>query len=78
MNDIILIFLGLIFVVDSNDRERLQEARDELWAVLEADELKDAFLLVLANKQVWRLMTNRCTATNYLLYNLSFRIFQTQ
>ncbi|VUZ43492.1 unnamed protein product [Hymenolepis diminuta] len=42
---------GLIFVVDSSDRERLQEARDELWAVLEADELKDAFLLVFANKQ---------------------------
>nr|CDS31046.1 ADP ribosylation factor arf [Hymenolepis microstoma] len=42
---------GLIFVVDSNDRERLEEAKEELWAVLEADELKDAFLLVLANKQ---------------------------
>ncbi|XP_054027411.1 ADP-ribosylation factor 1-like [Dryobates pubescens] len=42
---------GLIFVVDSNDRERLSEARYELMRVLEDDELRDAVLLVLANKQ---------------------------
>lgn len=43
---------GLIFVVDSNDRERVGEAREELMRMLSEDELKDAVLLVFANKQV--------------------------
>ncbi|XP_034315567.2 ADP-ribosylation factor 4 [Magallana gigas] len=42
---------GLIFVVDSNDRERVEEARAELKKMLEEDELRDAILLVFANKQ---------------------------
>jgi len=42
---------GLIFVVDSNDRERVIEARDELNRMLGEDELRDAALLVFANKQ---------------------------
>ncbi|KAK6151220.1 hypothetical protein DH2020_016152 [Rehmannia glutinosa] len=42
---------GLIFVVDSNDRERVSEARDELHRMLSEDELGDATLLVFANKQ---------------------------
>ncbi|KAL3523558.1 hypothetical protein ACH5RR_016392 [Cinchona calisaya] len=42
---------GLIFVVDSNDRDRVFEARDELHRMLDEDELRDAVLLVLANKQ---------------------------
>ena len=42
---------GLIFVVDSNDRERIAEARDELNRMLAEDELRDAVLLVFANKQ---------------------------
>lgn len=51
---IFLIFLlaGLIFVVDSNDRERVNEAREELTRMLAEDELRDAVLLVFANKQV--------------------------
>ena len=43
---------GLIFVVDSNDRERVNEAREELSRMLSEDELRDAVLLVFANKQV--------------------------
>ena len=46
------LFLGLIFVVDSNDRERVGEAREELNRMLNEDELRDAILLVFANKQV--------------------------
>ena len=46
------IFSGLIFVVDSNDRERVGEAREELMRMLNEDELRDAVLLVFANKQV--------------------------
>jgi GTPase SAR1 family protein len=43
---------GLIFVVDSNDRERVAEARDELQRMLSNDELRDVPLLIFANKQV--------------------------
>lgn len=42
---------GLIFVVDSNDRERIGEANDELHKMLQEEELSDAYLLVFANKQ---------------------------
>lgn len=42
---------GLIFVVDSNDRERIAEAQEELLGMLQEDELRDAILLVFANKQ---------------------------
>ena len=39
-------------MVDSNDRERVNEAREELSRMLAEDELRDAVLLVFANKQV--------------------------
>ena len=42
---------GVIFVVDSNDRDRVGEARDELHRMLNEDELREAMLLVFANKQ---------------------------
>ena len=42
---------GIIFVIDSNDRERVSEAREELQRMLNEDELRDALLLVFANKQ---------------------------
>ncbi|CAF0714559.1 unnamed protein product [Adineta steineri] len=42
---------GLIFVVDSNDRERVGEAREELQRMLSEDELREATLLIFANKQ---------------------------
>lgn len=48
----VFLFAGLIFVVDSNDRERVNEAREELARMLSEDELRDAVLLVFANKQV--------------------------
>lgn len=38
-------------MVDSNDRDRVGEARDELHRMLNEDELRDALLLVFANKQ---------------------------
>ena len=37
--------------MDSNDRERAVEARDELHRMLAEDELREAVLLVFANKQ---------------------------
>jgi|EP01096_Ripella_sp_DP13-Kostka_P018291 ADP-ribosylation factor 1/2 len=42
---------AVIFVVDSNDTNRLKEARLELWRVLESPELSAAVVLVFANKQ---------------------------
>ncbi|CAG9316350.1 unnamed protein product [Blepharisma stoltei] len=42
---------GLIFVVDSYDKERLGEASDALFKVLSSEELIKVPLLVLANKQ---------------------------
>lgn len=42
---------GLIFVVDSNDVDRIDAARDEMHRMLNEDELRDAVLLVFANKQ---------------------------
>ncbi len=42
---------GLIFVVDSNDRDRVEDASEELKKMLAEDELKDAVVLVMANKQ---------------------------
>ncbi|KAI5369749.1 Putative small GTP-binding protein [Septoria linicola] len=42
---------GLIFVIDSNDRDRMEEARSELARIIQDREMKDALLLVFANKQ---------------------------
>lgn len=42
---------AVIFVVDSNDRDRVNEARDELQKMLSDDQLRDCVVLVLANKQ---------------------------
>jgi ADP-ribosylation factor protein 1 len=42
---------AVIFVVDSADKTRIAEAAQELHKVLESDELRNATLLVLANKQ---------------------------
>ncbi|KIJ55864.1 hypothetical protein M422DRAFT_240487 [Sphaerobolus stellatus SS14] len=42
---------AIIYIVDSNDVERVQTAREELSWVLDAEELRDAALLVVANKQ---------------------------
>ena len=42
---------AIIYVVDSSDVERVGTSREEFHALLEEDELKDAILLVFANKQ---------------------------
>ena len=42
---------ALIFVVDSADAERLEEAKEELAKLMDEEELRDAVLLVYANKQ---------------------------
>ena len=42
---------GLVFVVDSQDRERIDEAKQELHRILSDREMRDCLLLVFANKQ---------------------------
>lgn len=42
---------AIIYVVDSTDQERMGVAKHELFAMLDEDELKNATLLVMANKQ---------------------------
>lgn len=42
---------GLVFVVDSQDQDRIDEAKTELHKILNDREMKDCLLLVFANKQ---------------------------
>ena len=42
---------ALMFVIDSNDRDRIEEVHDELWRFLGEDELRDSVILIMANKQ---------------------------
>jgi GTPase SAR1 family protein len=42
---------GLVFVVDSSDKVRMKEAQIELARIIQDREMKDALLLVFANKQ---------------------------
>ncbi|XP_006000590.1 uncharacterized protein LOC102358505 [Latimeria chalumnae] len=42
---------GLVFVVDSADPERFEEAREELEAILDDDQMRHVPFLILANKQ---------------------------
>ncbi|XP_077978231.1 ADP-ribosylation factor 1-like 2 [Glandiceps talaboti] len=62
---------GLIFVVDSNDRERVGEAKEELNRMLGEDELRDAAFLVFANKQDLPNAMNAAEVTDKLgLHNI--------
>jgi ADP-ribosylation factor protein 6 len=42
---------GLVFVVDSSDHNRIEEAKTELHRILNDLEMSDCLLLVFANKQ---------------------------
>ena len=49
---IIVVFIsGVLYVVDSADRERIDESREELMNVLNSDEMRYVPVCVLANKQ---------------------------
>jgi len=41
----------LIFVIDSSDKARIDEARQELHRIINDREMKESLLLVFANKQ---------------------------
>jgi hypothetical protein len=42
---------AIVFIVDSNDRDRIDEASEELKTLLTQGDLNESVLLVLANKQ---------------------------
>lgn len=42
---------GLIFVVDCADRDRIDEARQELHRIINDREMRDVIILIFANKQ---------------------------
>mmetsp|Transcript_29234 Transcript_29234/g.40387 ORF Transcript_29234/g.40387 Transcript_29234/m.40387 type:complete len:183 (-) Transcript_29234:141-689(-) len=42
---------GVIFVIDSTDRDRVDEAKEEVFGLLNEPELKDAVFLILSNKK---------------------------
>ncbi|CAF3051025.1 unnamed protein product, partial [Rotaria sp. Silwood2] len=42
---------AIVFVVDSNDRERINEVREELHSMVHEDELRSKPVLIMANKQ---------------------------
>ena len=46
------VLTAVIFVVDSSNRERLSESYSELAKLVQEKELKEASLLIFANKQV--------------------------
>ena len=44
---------AIIYVIDSTDRGRFDEAKGELWDMLNDDRLRNSSVLILANKQVY-------------------------
>ena len=70
---------ALIFVVDSSDIERIPEAAKELHKMLREEELRDAILLVFANKQDLPQAISASEVTERLgLHCLRTRRWQTQ
>lgn len=65
-------------MVDSNDRERVNEAREELMRMLAEDELRDAVLLVFANKQVRHLSTPTINNSikKHIVFEVKFRFLR--
>lgn len=51
-NIVFLCSSGVIFVIDSTNIERISEAHEELAKLMAEKRLKDALLLIYANKQV--------------------------
>merc|ERR1712032_510230 len=65
---------ALIFVIDSNDRDRIEDAREELTNMLGEDELSETVLLVYANKQdILNAMTAAEVTEKLGLHNLRKR-----
>jgi signal recognition particle receptor subunit beta len=44
-------YTAFIFVVDSGDRDRVSEVKEELWSLINSEELGQVPVLIFANKQ---------------------------
>ena len=70
---------GLVFVVDSQDRERIDESKQELHRILSDREMKECLLLVFANKQDLPNAMNAAEITDKLgLHSLRNRLWYIQ
>ncbi len=70
---------GLIFVVDSNDKARLEAAGGELHKMLSEEELREADVLIFANKQDMPNAMSTTTITEKLnLHGLTSRQWRIQ
>lgn len=67
---------AVIFVVDSNDRDRIAEVQEELYSVMNHDLLRGAKLLIYANKQ--DLPNSMCTSEIVDKLQLSSRLRLTE
>ncbi|KAG2177486.1 hypothetical protein INT44_007997 [Umbelopsis vinacea] len=72
---------AVIYVVDSADKDRVETSKEELHSMLEEEELKDAALLVFANKQDMQGAMNAAEVSESLglstLKNRQWSIFTT-
>ncbi|KAI8575910.1 hypothetical protein K450DRAFT_259350 [Umbelopsis ramanniana AG] len=72
---------AVIYVVDSADKDRVETSKEELHSMLEEEELKDAALLVFANKQDMQGAMNAAEVSEALglstLKNRQWSIFTT-
>lgn len=67
---------GLIFVVDCADRDRIDEARTELHRIINDREMRDAIILIFANKQdladgIWKYYRSIWNM-NFIVYFVCF------
>ena len=69
---------GLIFVVDSSDKDRVDLAKEELHRMLGEEELRDAVVLVFANKQDQGVMSVAEVAEKLALHTIKGREWNIQ
>lgn len=65
-----------MFVVDSSHRDRVSEAHSELAKLLTEKELRDALLLIFANKQVYAVCFVLFFLTCFFLFKIMLQLTQ--
>lgn len=69
----------LIFVVDSNDRDRIEEARQEFLRIINDKEMQNTVILVIANKSdMLNAMSSNEVAEKLKLLKLKDRVWNVQ
>ena len=73
-NSVFFFPLAVVFVVDSSHRDRVSEAHSELAKLLTEKELREALLLIFANKQVTRISEYYLVVLFILHYKVTGKI----